>query len=302
MTAQVQWFADRDEWFRARSGGRTIGASDVPTILGVNPWETPLALWAKMTGRAEHEETLAMRIGKTLEPLARQMYEQQTGERLLYEAPFLLVRNDAYPRLHASPDFIWPVESDGRLFFRPVEFKFVSDRLAPHWEDGVPPYVEAQVQTQMLVCEASEARVAVILGTGKFFVLDVERDEAMQRRIVEAVEAFCGYIERDEEPPAEAKDGKLLQQLHGEEDAKPPVTLPVEVEEWTDRLDEIKAQIGALDAQKKELENRIKQMLGEASQGVTPNGIVWTWKTRTVAEHVVKAYTTRVLRVKRPKA
>ena len=36
---------DRNEWLEHRKSG--IGSSEVATILGLNPWETPYQLWRR---------------------------------------------------------------------------------------------------------------------------------------------------------------------------------------------------------------------------------------------------------------
>ena len=39
---------NREEWLKDRSCG--IGSSEVATVLGLNPWETPLQLWRRKKG------------------------------------------------------------------------------------------------------------------------------------------------------------------------------------------------------------------------------------------------------------
>ena len=43
MTAISTAAMSRDEWLKERTKG--IGGSDVATILGLNPYKTPLQLW-----------------------------------------------------------------------------------------------------------------------------------------------------------------------------------------------------------------------------------------------------------------
>lgn len=57
-----------------------IGASDVPTILGNNPWETPLEFWKRRMMSVDIPETIAMKRGKELEGPAREILNQQTGK------------------------------------------------------------------------------------------------------------------------------------------------------------------------------------------------------------------------------
>lgn len=39
---------DREEWLQVRKSG--IGSSEVATIVGLNPWETPYQLWRRKVG------------------------------------------------------------------------------------------------------------------------------------------------------------------------------------------------------------------------------------------------------------
>ena len=58
--------ANREEWLTHRQEG--IGSSEVATILGLNPWETPYQLWRRKKGLdAPKEETFAMKAGHYLE-------------------------------------------------------------------------------------------------------------------------------------------------------------------------------------------------------------------------------------------
>ena len=57
---------DRAEWLEYRKDG--IGSSEVATILGLNPWETPYQLWRRKKGLdAPKDETFAMKAGHYLE-------------------------------------------------------------------------------------------------------------------------------------------------------------------------------------------------------------------------------------------
>ena len=42
---------ERDAWLLERTKG--IGGSDVATVLGLNPYKTPLSLWEEKTGKTE---------------------------------------------------------------------------------------------------------------------------------------------------------------------------------------------------------------------------------------------------------
>lgn len=66
------------EWLEMRKD--YIGSSDAPIIMGVSPWTTPFQLWEEKLGLGEEkEENWAMKMGKEMEPIARQAYIEHTG-------------------------------------------------------------------------------------------------------------------------------------------------------------------------------------------------------------------------------
>ena len=71
---------DRNEWLEHRKSG--IGSSEVATILGLNPWETPYQLWRRKVGLDEPKtETFAMSSLGTFYPKygRRQRLLDQSG-------------------------------------------------------------------------------------------------------------------------------------------------------------------------------------------------------------------------------
>ena len=69
---------DRNEWLEHRKSG--IGSSEVATILGLNPWETPYQLWRRKVGLDEPKtETFAMKAGHYLEDAVAQFWHDDTG-------------------------------------------------------------------------------------------------------------------------------------------------------------------------------------------------------------------------------
>lgn len=59
---------------------RYIGASEISTICGLNEYQTPYELWLIKTGRAEPSpDTPETRRGKALEPAIRMLFAQESG-------------------------------------------------------------------------------------------------------------------------------------------------------------------------------------------------------------------------------
>lgn len=70
------------EWLALRK--TKITATDAPCILGLNPWISPEMLMARKKGIIEEEpENDAMRRGRELEPIAREIYEKLVGYKMI---------------------------------------------------------------------------------------------------------------------------------------------------------------------------------------------------------------------------
>src|SRR6267142_2598086 len=94
-----------------------IGASDSPTICGVNPYKSPYRLWKeKAIGEASIENE-AMRQGSLLEPEARQKAEKHFDMKL----PPVVIQHSSFDFMMASLDGFNP--STGSL----LEIKTVGD-------------------------------------------------------------------------------------------------------------------------------------------------------------------------------
>ena len=153
----------------------TIGASEVPVILGFSPWQTPSAVWARLKGLTSgNVENNATRRGHTLELGVIMEYAEDRG-LLVYtwdEAQLVLTETGLPARaglyrgpsikhdriLH--PDHAWAgcrpdaivMREDGSRYL--VEVKTTRSFRDWNGEDGspiVPPHYMVQVQWQMFV-------------------------------------------------------------------------------------------------------------------------------------------------------
>ena len=78
------------------------------------------------------------------------------------------------------------------------------------WREGVPEYVQLQVMHQLAVTGKQAADVAVLIGGQELQVFRIERDAAMIAQLIALERQFWGYVERDQEPPADGSDSAEL--------------------------------------------------------------------------------------------
>jgi putative phage-type endonuclease len=90
------------QWRHWRWDG--LGGSDAAAVLGISPYLTTGELFLEKTEpHAEREETFAMRRGRRLEPIARELYRERTG----FDVRPLCCQHDEAAWLRVSLDGWW---------------------------------------------------------------------------------------------------------------------------------------------------------------------------------------------------
>lgn len=168
------------EWFAFRKG--KITASMMPTIMGENPYETPLQLFDRILMNEDKEETAAMSRGKRLEPLARDWWQKVYGFKL--ETP--VVQHDKYDWLIASLDGYNEKGSPCKL----VEIKCGEKDYAYTEEtDEIPHHHIAQLQFQLMITGLESIYYMAFNGEDGL-VYPVKADPKYQEKILEAAKDF----------------------------------------------------------------------------------------------------------------
>lgn len=163
MTAELVCAAsDRGAWLEARRTGVT--ATDIVTILGLNPWGSEYALfWEKLGKLPPWEGSPRTRLGQELEGYVGELFTDHYGGDI---HPTGLYRSSARPWQMATPDRLWETPSQDD---EPLELKTWDDHDRAAWEDGVPPRVRAQVLWQMDTLGVGTGHVGVLfLPSGEF--------------------------------------------------------------------------------------------------------------------------------------
>lgn len=187
---------DRAAWLDSR---RTfVGASEVAAVVGANPYQGPLEVWAaKVSPRREEPFTprpldgggmLVVPSAEVGNLLERHLLDDFARRHLTsYHQP-ATGRHPALPWLGATPD---AVVADGRL----AQVKVVGWRVAPEWEEGPPVYVHMQVQTEMEVWDREVCVVVALVGS-EIREYTIRRDPEMMEPLVTLLGDFWTYVER----------------------------------------------------------------------------------------------------------
>lgn len=204
---------DRGQWLEVRKGG--IGSSDAAAAVGLNPYKSQLELWLEKTGRAAENEAgidtdSPMYWGTLLEPYVAQGYQQKTGRRV--RKLNAVLQHPTFPFMLANVDR----EVLGSPEVQLLECKTAGEYGSRLWRDGVPDYVQLQVQHQLAVTGKAAADVAVLLCGQELQIHRIDRDEDVIARLVVLEARFWALVESDTPPPADGSESadKALRQLY----------------------------------------------------------------------------------------
>lgn len=253
--------ADRQAWLAQREKG--IGSSEVGTILGVNPWETPYQLWRRKKGIAPKiEENAAMRAGHILEGAVATYFEQESGRQVIKasEGDWLAVDTEK-DFLRVSPDRTYWLEgkhsndNKGILECKTTQLDIDGDDLPKHWF--------CQLMYQLGVMGYRQGSLAWLTRGRKFDYRDVAFDSDFYAYMVERLEKFWrDCIVGNQEPPVTTIDD--IQIKFPRSAAGKVVEVTEELMDDLNILKSIKPQLDELTRQKKEIEDRIKTFMADA--------------------------------------
>lgn len=299
--------ATREEWLDLRKNDVT--ASQAAALLGQHPYSSAYQLWADKTGRAsdDGEENGAMKRGRLLEPVVIDMLREERPDwRIQYTPGSLTYYRDPQLRIGATPDaFATIPDQGGRGIIQAKttsDYSFRANWIDPDTQEVVLPiWIAVQAIVEADLTGADWAVVAVLtVGHGiDLHVIDIPLHAGVRKRLYAAVADFWRIVDKGQHPPIDwMKDGRAVLDVYRDSDGSEADLSDVE------GFDDLVAQYHAAKALEKEGRERAEYIrpqiiatLGNAEIGETPRWRI-TAKTQHRREYVVKASSSRVLRVK----
>jgi putative phage-type endonuclease len=253
------------EWLAARISG--IGGSEVATIMGANPYATPLDVWmAKVMPSQGVEQNLAMQVGHELEPFVAGLWAADHPAYTLTKPP-ALIRHPEVACAIASLDYLAISETETIV----VEVKTTQQ----DWL-SLPERVWWQVQWQMACAGLERAEVAVLVRNREFRTFSIEADRFAQDQALADVQRFWNeHVITKVMPEIDpVRDHEAMDKLWTAQPAKEAEVDWDLVRRWLD----LKASAAALKTDIEEIEGRIKMAMADATEGMADGQLVLTWR------------------------
>lgn len=196
---------NRDQWLQVRKNG--IGGSDAAAAVGLSPYKSQLELWLEKTGRDAElskpdpdDSTQPVFWGTLLEPIVAAAYTKQTGNRV--RKVNAVLQHPHIPFMLANLDR----EVIGVPGVHILECKTAGEFGSRLWSEGVPEYIQLQVQHQLAVTGKRVAHVAVLICGQKLEVHHIQRDDELIARLIPLEAKFWEYVTSDTPPPADGSE------------------------------------------------------------------------------------------------
>lgn len=268
---------DRKEWLSHREMG--IGSSEIATILGLNPFETPYQLWRrKRKMDPPKAETFAMRAGHYLEDAVSKFYSDATGVEIIKrsEGDWLIV-NDEKPYLRVSPDRTYWIPGETRNSKNKgiLECKTTQRNIN---EEDIPSHWFCQLQYQLGVAEFSQGALAWLVQGRDFGHQGYDFNEDFYAYLVEEAEKFWTVNIVGGEEPLLMRVEDVLTKFPSHTAGATKEASNGFLEDYI-RLKGFRNQIQELEAQKKELEERMKLEMQDAEVVTSDGKTIVTWKS-----------------------
>ena len=264
---------DRQQWLSVRQGG--IGSSDAAAAVGLCPYKSQLELWMEKTGRTPAEDAPPgmddpRYWGTLLEPYVAVAYSQQTDRKV--RKVNAVLQHPSFPYMLANLDR----EVVGCPDVQILECKTAGEWGSKLWRDGVPEYVQLQVQHQLAVTNQQAADVAVLLCGQRLEIHRIERDEEVIARLMVLEARFWQYVTTDTEPPADGSEsaGKALRQLYPGGGNTLDFCENRELSDTFADLVALKDELEVRGRHAEQLKQTLQQAMGDAARAVFATGEV----------------------------
>jgi putative phage-type endonuclease len=267
---------DRNEWLEYRKSG--IGSSEVATIVGLNPFETPYQLWRRKVGLDTPKvETFAMKAGHYLEDAVSQFWQDETGREVIKRsAGDWLVRSNEKPFMQVSPDRTYWLAGETRSNSNKgiLECKTTQRQVDP---DDLPKHWFCQVQYLLGVSELTQGSLAWLTMGREFGYKDIALVPDFFQWLSEETERFyIDNIKGMQEPSAVNVADILLK--YNKHQAGKIIEVDDEIFKAYEDLKEVKKEIDALTERKEAYEEKIKMAFTDAEAISYGGETIATWK------------------------
>lgn len=248
-----------EKWLTLRK--KSIGGSDAGALVDMNPYASPISLYADKMGLSKPKESNeAMRLGTDLEDYVAKRWCERTGKK---------VRKDNFMYMHDEYNFITAnIDREVVGENAGLECKTMSSFAKYDLESGeVPAQYYCQCQHYMMVKGYERMYLCILVLQKGLYDFTIERDDAFLEELEKAeVEFWQEYILKEKMPAPDGSESSMETLREVFPEGAGECELPNadgDIEEYRNLSELIKK----LKSQQEEIQQRLCKRLGSAAAG-----------------------------------
>ena len=296
-----EWRYMKDREFK--EGRKYLGASDAPTLAGINPYQTPADLWRIFTGREKgfsgNELTKWGHIQEI--NILAEYIERTTGNRELRN-DFITSRvwgDNTIGKLHSWTEAVFPgnprIMAHGDLLDlsgeipliiqakNTGEFAAATRKKDPnkgydkedHSSNGIPLGVYFQEQIELMCYGVPSAVVAVLIGGNNWNLYSpVAYSKSTAEKLLALYTRFLWHVDKDTEPTPQTWPDVVKMYPDFKKNTKAVVSDDAEIEcrQMLEEHGKIGLKIKDLEHRKDDIKNALGLYIGGNNYLETPDG------------------------------
>lgn len=288
------FYPEEAEWIGLHRLKNVVTASEVATILGVNPYKSAFTLYQEKVGNLPgFEGNISTRAGHVLEHFIAELYEEKMDENLVDPGDFTVYCCQDTPWLYCTPDRF---TEDINPIAKVVELKALGAYARKDWTNKTGP-LEYQVQNQIqLYCTGLEhGALAGLIATREFFVHEFDRHDRLLKNIIPKLAEFRERCMNGDAPPVDGSESTTtaLKKIHPKDKGGVVHNDGMEANMHERKI--LKDELAIVNHKLGLVENQLKQAMGDNAE-MWANGVKMTWKWQHKRGGYTKASDSRVLR------
>jgi len=260
---------ERQEWLDERKKG--IGGSDIPAILGIDRFRTPLDVFLEKTNRSQTEDNKYMYAGRKLEPVIAEMFQDQTGYNVIIPDKqfYIHPENELF---RASIDRIYEYKNTINI----LECKSTQLQVSEPQESH---YVQLQWYLGVMNCE--KGALAYLQHGLDFTHFEFDRKIDFIEYLQEEALNFWNKHILTDTPPEASNAADVLKLYHTHKDGK---VYDATAEDYAryELLTTTKRQIKALEEMEEQLKEEFQLKMLDAEMALYSGSPIVSWKSSIV--------------------
>ena len=279
---------------RDRNAG--IGGSDIAAILGMSPYKSALELWAEKVGHTQsgNKDAIHLRFGHHVEPFVAKEFERLTKLHTVEHPDAIYHPDNSFMYAHVDRFVVadeWELAVvDGAVVAKSLlECKTASVFNKDEWgqagTDEIPKAYLLQCIWYMAITGCSSAHVAVLIGNSDFRIYQINRQEQLERMVIDQAKRFWfdHVLEGKPPKPQSTNDLKLLypQSTKGQ-----AIEASASVLDAFQNLRKVQEDAKNLEVKAELIKTQIMAEMGEAELIAHQGQVLATWKTPKPTQRV----------------